>query len=83
MPGVPHDGVVGRVEHPVERQRQLDCAQVGSEMTAVDRHRVDEDLADLLGERAQLVVVELAQRLRSVDCFEQGIRQFQIGSSRQ
>ena len=71
--GVPHDRVAGRVEDPVERQGQLDRAQVGAEVPAVDRDRVDEHVADLLRERAQLVVVESAQRLGSVDCFEQGV----------
>ena len=71
--GVPHDGVTGRVEDPVERQGQLDRTEVGTQVPAVDGDGVDEHVADLLRERAQLVVVESAQRLGSVDRFEQGV----------
>ena len=42
VPGVPHDGVAGRVEDAVQRQGQLDRAEVGPEVASVDRHRLDE-----------------------------------------
>jgi DNA-binding MarR family transcriptional regulator len=81
--GVPDDDVAGRVEHAVERQRELDRPQVGTEVAAVDRDRVDQDLTDLRRERSQLVIVEPAQRLGSVDRFEQGSRQFRsVGRQR-
>ena len=37
------------------------------------RHRIDQHVADLLRERAQLLVVERAQHLGAVDRFEQGV----------
>jgi len=56
--------------------RELDRTQVRAQVPAAHRHRLDQDLPDLRRERGQLGLVELAQRLGSVDRFEQGIRQF-------
>ena len=41
MADVPDDTVVRRVEHVVQRNRQLDDTKAGAEMAAGDRHRVD------------------------------------------
>ena len=41
VPGVEDQLVLGRVEHPVQRDRQLDHAQVGAQVTAGARHGLD------------------------------------------
>ncbi|GJE40808.1 hypothetical protein KHHGKMAE_4906 [Methylobacterium persicinum] len=41
MPDIPHDPVVGRVEHVVQRHRQLDHPEARAQMPPGDRHRVD------------------------------------------
>ncbi len=64
--GVPQQDVVGRVEHAVQRERQLDDAQVRAEVAAarlVDR--VDDELADLDGERLELERGEGSQVVRA------------------
>ena len=50
MPGVPQDDVVGRVEDPVQRQGELDVAEVRTQVAAVGLDGLDDDLADLRGE---------------------------------
>ena len=42
VPGVEHDPVLRRVEHPVQRDRQLDHAEVRPEVTAVPGHHRDQ-----------------------------------------
>ena len=49
--GVPEEDVAGRVEHPVQGERELDHPEVRAQMAAVGRHRADDELADLSGER--------------------------------
>ncbi|GJE19445.1 hypothetical protein AIGOOFII_4193 [Methylobacterium marchantiae] len=41
VPDIPHDPVVRRVEHVMQRHRQLDDPQTGAKVTARHRHRVD------------------------------------------
>jgi hypothetical protein len=53
--GVPEDPVTGRVEHPVDRDRQLDDAEVGPEVAAGAAHPVHEEATDLLREAAQVL----------------------------
>ena len=53
--GVPQQDVPGRGEHPVQGQRQLDRTQVGAQVAARCRHRLDDEAADLLGQDVQLV----------------------------
>ena len=65
--GVPDDGVAGALEDAVERQRQLDHAQVGREVAA----RLG-DLGDLLRQLGQLRPVQKAQVGRSLDTVEHG-----------
>ena len=55
----------------LQRQGELDRPEVRPEVAAVHRDRVDEDLADLAGERGELGFVEPAQGLGAVDRFEQ------------
>ena len=43
-----------RFEHPVQRQRQLDGAEVGAEVAAVLGDRLDDEVADLAGQVVEL-----------------------------
>ena len=68
--GVPQDHVAGGVEGPVQGQGELDHAQVGAEMAAGGRHRVDDELADLGGQERQLLGAEGTEVGGAVDVFE-------------
>ena len=69
--GVPQDDVVGRVEHPVQGQGELDDAEVGAEVAAaLRRHRIDDQLAHLLGQDLELLGVERLEVGRRVDRLE-------------
>ena len=66
--GVPDEVVAGRTENAVQRQCQLDHAQVAPEVAAVGRRdRLHDELADLRRQGRQLLVVEPAQVAWSVD----------------
>ena len=65
--GVPQEQVVGRVEDPVQGQGELDHAQVGAQVPAGDRHRLDDEGADLAGQLLQLGLVELPEVARPGD----------------
>src|SRR5439155_17475770 len=71
---VPQDLVSGRVEHAVQRDRQLAGAQVGAEVAADLSDRVDDVLAHLLRELLKLVVAQLLEVLGPVDAVEQARR---------
>ena len=53
--GVEDEGVVRRGEDPVQRDRELDHAEIGAEVTAGARHVLHEEVADLCGELHQLI----------------------------
>jgi hypothetical protein len=59
--------VVRRPEHPVDRHRELDDAEVGTQVPAVERHRLDDPLSDLLGKLVELLVTQAAQVVGSAD----------------
>src|SRR5690606_33494148 len=66
--GVPQDDVPGRVEHPVQGQRELDRTEVRPQVPAAGSgHGVDDELPDLGGELRQLVVRQLAEVGRARD----------------
>ena len=67
MADVPHQPVVRRVEHVMQGDRQLDHAKSGPEVAAGAGDRFDQVLAQLVGDRGQLVVGHLAQVGRHVD----------------
>ena len=69
---VPDQAVVRRVEHIVQRDRQLDHAEPGAEMAAGDRDRVDGLLAQLVGDLPQLIRLKAPQIRRRLDLVEQG-----------
>ena len=55
---VPEDLVARRIEHAVQRDRELARAQIGAEVAADLPDRVDDVLAHLLRELLELVLVE-------------------------
>ena len=67
---VPDQPVLRRVEHVVQRHRELDHAQPGAEMAAGDRDGGDRLLAQLVGELAQLVGLQPTDVGRNVDGVE-------------
>ncbi len=56
VPDVPDQLVAGRIEHIMERDRQLDDAEPGAEMPAGHRHRRDRLLPELVGKLRQLLL---------------------------
>jgi hypothetical protein len=64
---VPHDAVVRRVEHVVQRDGQLDRAQVGRQVAAGLGDRIEQEAAQLFGQRLQLMAGQAAQVGRVVD----------------
>ena len=64
---IPQDLVARRIEHRVQRHGDLARTQVGSEVAADLTDRVDDVLADLLGQELELVVAQRMQVLRFVD----------------
>src|SRR3569623_3622325 len=64
---VPDDAVVRSREYGVQRYGQFDDTEAGAEVSAGDRHRVDDLGTQLVGELAQLVARQLLERLGSVD----------------
>ena len=58
MPDVPHELIVRRVKHTVQRNRQLNSAEIACQMTALPRNRGYEIVADFRAKLAQLPVVK-------------------------
>ena len=71
MPGVENELVARRVEYVVQRQGQLDDAQIAAEVAADRRDHFDDALPNLLRQLWQLLAVEFAQIGRRVDVVEQ------------
>ena len=71
MADVPEDLVPGRVQQRVQRDRDLAGAEVRAEVAADLADRVDQQLADLLGDLDELVLGEGVQVLRAVDAVEE------------
>ena len=70
--GVEHDRVVRRMERAVDRERQLDDAEIRSEVTAGLRDLADQEPADLGRQFRQLLAAEPIEVARTVDPLEQG-----------
>ena len=68
---VPEHLVARRVEQRVDRHGDLAGAEVGAEVAADLADRVDDQLAHLLGDLLQLVVVEPLEVLGAVDLVEE------------
>src|SRR5579864_5052218 len=67
---VPAQPIARRVEHIVQRNRQLDHAKPGAKMAARLRDGVNEILSQLVGDLAKPVRLESPQVIRSVDLIE-------------
>src|SRR5205823_6036563 len=68
--GVPEDAVPGALEHPMERQGQLDDAEVGAEVASGLGDARDQELADFIGQGAQLRIAQGAKIGRTHDPVE-------------
>ena len=71
MAGVPEQDVTRGVELTVQRERQLDDAEVRREMAAVLGDRFDDERADLVREAPQLVDGERAKIVGRCDQLEE------------
>ena len=69
---VPDQDVLGRLEHMVQGDGQLDHAEAGAQVAAGDGHRVDGLGAQLVRQLTQLGDVEAAHVGGDVNCVEQG-----------
>ena len=69
---VPDQPVVGGVEHVMERDRQLDDAKPGSEMTAGDGHRIDRLGPQFVRELRQVALVQGSEVGRRRNRVEEG-----------
>src|SRR4029077_3433960 len=67
MADVPDELVIRRIERNVQRQRQLNRAQVRREMPAAQGHGLDDLLAHLLGKEAELGWRQLTEVGGAVD----------------
>ena len=72
MADVPDQPVGGRVEHVVQRDGQLDHPEARAEMPARHRHGVDRLGPQLVGNLSERRLGQLTERVRRVDCVEQG-----------
>ena len=70
MPGVPDDRVAGGLEHPVQRQGQLDHAEIRPEVPASAGHVLDQEGTDLGRQLVELVAAQTLQVLGTADVFE-------------
>ena len=71
MPHVPDDPIAWRIEHVMQRDRQLDGAQVRRQMAACLRHRIQQERAQLTRELRQLRSLQATELGGVVDRFEQ------------
>jgi hypothetical protein len=71
MADVPDQPVARRIEDIVKGDRQLDHPQAGTEMAAGHGDRVDQILAQLVGDLRQFLLLKLAQILRIGDLIQQ------------
>ena len=59
VPDIPHDAIVGGIENMVQRHRQFDYTQPGTEMPPGARYRVEQVVSKLLGQLHQFVTLQL------------------------
>ena len=69
--GVEDDRVVRGIEDPVERDGQLDHAEVWAEVPPSSAHLRDQELPDLSGQLGQLLAPQLSQVIRFIDRLQQ------------
>jgi hypothetical protein len=68
--GVPQDDVTGRVEDPVQGQRQLDGTEVRAEVASRRRHGVDDERPDFLAQLGELFLVQALYVGRRLDAWQ-------------
>ena len=68
---VPHDAIARRVEHVVERDGELDGAEIRRQVTAGLRHRGQDERPQFAGKLWQRFGGQTAQRRRGVDGVEE------------
>ena len=71
MADVPDDLVARRIEHGVDRDRELAGAEVGGEVSSDLPDGFDDLLADLLRELLQLIVAQFVEVFGQGDSIEQ------------
>ena len=81
VPGVEDDPVARRVEDPVDRDGELDDAEVRTEVPAGAGAHGDQTVADLAGQHVELVGGEVAQVTRGRDRLQVAHRWGSSGSS--
>src|SRR2546425_9085770 len=67
---IPHQAISWEIKNPVERQRDLDRAQVGRKMAAVDIDDLHDPLAKLVSKLLELLEGEAFHIFRVVDTRE-------------
>ena len=72
VPYVPHDPVVGGVEHIVQGHSQLHGAQVGTEVSAGLGHTLQQKGPQLVGQLSQLITRYLAEVCGALNGVQQG-----------
>ena len=75
VPDIPDEPIGGRIEDVMDRHGELDHAEPGAEMSACRADRIDNLVAQFVGELAQLFLAQLAEIDRQVD----GIKQRRLG----
>ena len=75
---VPDQTVSGRIEDPMQGDRQFDHAEAGAEVAAGQRHRIDGLEAQLVGQLLQLLFRQPTQVGRAVN----GIKERRLGRCR-
>ena len=48
MSHIPDDLILRKIQRKMQGHRKLNCAQIGSQMSAVDTDRIDQKVSDLL-----------------------------------
>ncbi len=71
MTGVENDGVMRGIEDAVNRHRDLNDAKVRPEVPPGARDRIDEVVADLVGQITELLPLHQLEVGGAVDCAEQ------------
>ena len=72
MAHIPHQPVFRRVENVMESHRQLDRSQVGAEMSAGLRNRLNQTLTQLFGQRGQVVSGQFSKLRWGLNPIKQG-----------
>jgi hypothetical protein len=78
---IPHQAILGRVEHVVQGNGQLDGTEVGREVAAGLGHRFQHEGAQLIGHLGHLFAFQRAQFRGGVDLVEQRVGHQKVRST--